>query len=140
MAAWLQGKQGNKFLEFIHHFSPLLICWHIWKARNGMKYDRETVKGVQLCHCIFVDLLELFRVQFPECRVSSLSWIQFYLEISTWNTAVSHMLVKWIRPSHRGLKLNTNGCSKGNPRMSGGGGCFGRRVVGWSWRFRVILV
>ncbi|XP_027077018.2 uncharacterized protein [Coffea arabica] len=115
MAAWWQGKQGNKFLEFIHQVTPLLICWHIWKARNGMKYDIKMIEGVQLCYCIFIDLLELFRVQFPECRVLSISWIQFYLEISSWNTAVSHMLVKWVRPSHEGLKLNMDGCSKGNP-------------------------
>nr|XP_027082134.1 uncharacterized protein LOC113704429 [Coffea arabica] len=86
MAAWWQGKRGNKFLKFIHLVTPLLICWHIWKARNGMKYDGQKIEGVRICH------------------------------------ARSYMLVSWVRPSHGGLKLNTDGCSKGNPGESGGGG------------------
>ena len=31
------------------------------------------------------------------------------------------MLIKWIQPPHNVLKLNTDGCSKGNPGISGGG-------------------
>nr|XP_027067665.1 uncharacterized protein LOC113693307 [Coffea arabica] len=141
IAAWWQGKRGNKFLEFIHHVTPLLICWHIWKVRNGMKYDGKKIEGVQLCHGVVVDLLELFRVQFPECRVSSLSWVEFYLEVSNWNAARSYMLVKWVRPSHGGLKLNTDGCSKGNSGESGGGGVLreasGRLVLAFSCNFGI---
>ncbi|XP_071906092.1 uncharacterized protein [Coffea arabica] len=141
MAAWWQGRHRNKFLMFVHQVIPLLICWHIWKARNGVKYEGKTVGGLQVCRYIFSDLLEMFRVQFLECRVSTLSWLHFYLEISSWNRAVSHMLVKWVRPSHGALKLNTDGCSKGNPGVSGGGGVLreasGRLVMAFSCNFGI---
>ena len=51
------------------------------------------------------------------------------------------MLVKWVRPSHRGLKLNTGGCSKGNLGESGGGGVLreasGRLVLAFSCNFGI---
>ena len=138
MAAWWEGWQRNKLLWFVHQVVPLMICWHLWKARNGMKYEGKRIVGAQVCQLIFSEMLQLFRIQFPDCRVPSWSWIQFHLAISTWKPAVSHRLVKWVRPFHGSLKLNTDGCSKGNPGLSGGGGCCvigGRMVLAFSRSF-----
>ncbi|KAH0687338.1 hypothetical protein KY285_017897 [Solanum tuberosum] len=35
---------------------------------------------------------------------------------------ISHVLVLWLRPKLDLYKLNTDGCSKGNPGLSAGGG------------------
>ncbi|XP_071940698.1 uncharacterized protein [Coffea arabica] len=47
MAAWWEGRQRNKFLRFVHQVVPLMICWHLWKARNGMKYEGKRIVGAQ---------------------------------------------------------------------------------------------
>ncbi|XP_071939025.1 uncharacterized protein [Coffea arabica] len=109
MAARWEGRQRNKLLRFVHQVVPLMIYWHLWKARNGMKYEGKRIVGAQ-----------------------------FHLAISTWKPAVSHRLVKWVRSFHGSLKLNTDGCSKGNPGLSGGGRVLrdgGRMVLAFSCSF-----
>ena len=67
------------------------------------------------------------------------SLVHFYAEISGWAPRVSHMLVRWSRPSGDLLKLNTDGCSKENPSTSGGGGILrdggGRLLLAFSCHF-----
>ena len=29
LAAWWYRKKGNRYLAFVHHILPLLICWHL---------------------------------------------------------------------------------------------------------------
>ena len=75
-----------------------------------------------ICNSIFVNLLDVFRLHFPKRIFSSASWLHFYLEISSWSTPITYTLVRWVRPPHDVLKLNTDGYSKGNPGVSGEGG------------------
>lgn len=37
------------------------------------------------------------------------------------NPALKMVPVKWLKPLNRTLKLNTDGCSNGNPGLAGGG-------------------
>ena len=46
----------------------------------------------------------------------------FYIEIFGWSPRVTYKLVRWFQPSYDDNKLNTDGCSKGNFGVSGGGG------------------
>lgn len=43
--------------------------------------------------------------------------------------------VKWLKPLDGYLKLNTNGCSKGNPGLAGGGGVLRDRKGDMSMTF-----
>nr|XP_027121228.1 uncharacterized protein LOC113738192 [Coffea arabica] len=112
-----------------HVFGAGVMAQYVWRffgapvgARNEMKYEGKRFVGAQVCRLIFSEMIQWFRIQFPDCQVPSWSWDQFYLAISTWKTVFSHRLVRWVRPVHGSLKLNTDGCSKGNPGLSGGGG------------------
>lgn len=50
------------------------------------------------------------------------SWSAFYSYVAGWRPLYSHILVRWEFPALGKLKLNTDGCSLGNPGISGGGG------------------
>ncbi|XP_071905976.1 uncharacterized protein [Coffea arabica] len=139
MAAWWYGKRGNRYLEFVHHVLPLLICWHLWKGRNARKYDGTHIQEDRLCRLVFTDLLELFAFFFPSCRVFPVTWRHFYTKISGWAPRSSFKPVRWVRPLPGGFKLNTDGCSKGNPGISGSGGILrdggGRFCLAFSCHF-----
>ncbi|XP_027150296.1 uncharacterized protein LOC113750530 [Coffea eugenioides] len=122
MASWWYGKRGNRQLAFVHHILPLLICWHLWKFRNRMRYDGVRLGFARLCYLVLSDLLELFGLFLRQRRSFPADWVHFYAEISGWVPRVSYTLVRWSRPSGDALKLNTNGCTKGNPSVSGAGG------------------
>ncbi|XP_027086698.2 oxoglutarate-dependent flavonoid 7-O-demethylase 1-like [Coffea arabica] len=47
LAAWWEGRHQNKLLKFVHQVVPLLICWHLWKACNGVKYESKRIVGAQ---------------------------------------------------------------------------------------------
>nr|XP_027102884.1 uncharacterized protein LOC113724156 [Coffea arabica] len=122
MAAWWYGRRGNRQLEFVHQILPLLICWQLWKCRNSMRYDGACIGWTRVCNLVLSDLLELFGLFLPYRRPFPSDWVRFYAEISGWAPRISYTLVRWSRPSAGALKLNTDGCSKGNPGASGGGG------------------
>ena len=46
----------------------------------------------------------------------------FYSNIYGWRPRYYHSLVRWALPTRGAFKLNTDGCSFGNPDISGGGG------------------
>nr|XP_027102332.1 uncharacterized protein LOC113723448 [Coffea arabica] len=123
MAAWWYGKRGNRYPEFVHHVLSLQICWHLWKGRNARKYDGTHIQEDRLCRLVFTDLLELFALFFPSCRAPRSSFKP----------------VRWVRPLPGDFKLNTDGCSKGNPGISGSGGILrdggGRFCLAFSCHF-----
>ncbi|WMV33566.1 hypothetical protein MTR67_026951 [Solanum verrucosum] len=50
-----------------------------------------------------------------------MDWEQFYNIVEMARDKISHVLVLWLRPKLDFYKLNTDGCSKGNPGLSAGG-------------------
>ena len=48
--------------------------------------------------------------------------MQFYSSLSSLNRIASFKIVRWCRPPLGVFKLNTDGCSRGNPGRAGGGG------------------
>ncbi|XP_060195288.1 uncharacterized protein LOC132624540 [Lycium barbarum] len=51
-----------------------------------------------------------------------ISWMQFIKIIEQAKTCIKSFPVKWSFPADGCVKLNTDGCSKGNPGNNGGGG------------------
>ena len=65
---------------------------------------------------------DLFSLQFPGYPFVSSAWMEFYSSLSYIHKKVSFMIVRWCRPLLGVFKLNTDGCSRGNPGRAGGGG------------------
>ncbi|KAH0724103.1 hypothetical protein KY290_023795 [Solanum tuberosum] len=50
------------------------------------------------------------------------NWKELCIKIERVNPVLNIKFIKWREPLDNYLKLNTDGCSKGNPGEAGGGG------------------
>ncbi|MQL73050.1 hypothetical protein Taro_005399 [Colocasia esculenta] len=101
----------------------MLILWEIWRARCSMRFEGKRLSFHRITHNInFMISLSLdaanFRVVSPGQKLQDIYSLGFSLNIKH----VSFKLIRWIPPS-KGLVLNVDGASKGNPGTCGGGGC-----------------
>ncbi|XP_071917134.1 uncharacterized protein [Coffea arabica] len=118
---WLLATTSEEW-RFVLARLPSWICWNIWKARNKAVFEGVVPQNQELCKAIFRDIKAMFEIQFsrvvdarvfPEMcdAIAKLPSLKYGFTIVGW------------KPSATGqLTLNTDGCSKGNPGMSGGGG------------------
>ncbi|XP_018633360.1 uncharacterized protein [Nicotiana tomentosiformis] len=100
---------------------PLLINWHIWKARCRKKYDQERFYIPKVAHYIFHDTTIIIHKQFRQIDVAS-NWKKCLSICETAKPKLNIIRATWKLPQPGMFKLNTNGCSNGNPCKSGGGG------------------
>ena len=122
MARWWFSSRTIAFLQFAHQNIPSLIGWNIWKARNRARFDDKVYSPNAICGFILDDVRHLFSLKFPGYSSTSPTWLGFYTSLASFHKPESFRLVKWLRPNPGESKLNTDGCSKGNPGRAGGGG------------------
>ncbi|MQL81184.1 hypothetical protein Taro_013643 [Colocasia esculenta] len=108
---------------FINLYSTMLILWEIWRARCSLRFEGKRLSFHRITHNInFMISLSLdaanFRVVSLGQNLQDIYSLGFSLNIKH----VSFKLIRWILPS-KGLVLNVDGASKGNPGTCGGGGC-----------------
>ncbi|MQL68626.1 hypothetical protein Taro_000903 [Colocasia esculenta] len=108
---------------FINLYSTMLILWEIWRARCSLRFEGKRLSFHRITYNInFMISLSLeaanFRVVSPGQKLQDIYSLGFSLSIKH----VSFKLIRWIPPS-KGLVLNVDGASKGNPGTCGGGGC-----------------
>lgn len=71
-------------------------------------------------------------------KFSFVSWEKFYTSMVVCPMRVSVVPVRWLAP-REGYKLNSDGCSRGNPDLGGGEGllcdCQGNVIFGYLCSF-----
>ena len=92
-----------------------------------------------ICQAVSFDIRSVMEIHF-HTRLGLLSFPQLYELSSRPSSRVSFQIVRWsARPGC--LTLNTDGCSKGNPGCSGGGGILrdasGRPILAFSAFFGI---
>ncbi|XP_027174512.1 uncharacterized protein LOC113774142 [Coffea eugenioides] len=120
MAWWMSSSRSEKG-RFLFFVLPSLICWHIWKARNKAYYEGVQMRLGRICHDILIDMKGVVEVQFNQ-RLGVQTFLQLYEGTAHPPPCYSVQLVGWRVTEEGTLTLNTDGCSKGNPGVSGGGG------------------
>ncbi|KAM3342700.1 hypothetical protein P3S68_027666 [Capsicum galapagoense] len=63
----------------------------------------------------------IIRLQFPDLQLPT-SWHEMYTTVEQLNPVIHYQAIFWHQPNHWWVKLNVDGCSKGNPGPTGGGG------------------
>nr|XP_027082456.1 uncharacterized protein LOC113704781 [Coffea arabica] len=107
--------------RFVFDIVPVFICWNIWKARCRAVFERARVRVKELCEAVFQDVKLAFEVQFSlAVHVSDFSL--FYERVAQSTVRYEFRVVRWRAGGQADMVLNTDGCSKGNPGASGGGG------------------
>lgn len=54
----------NKFSSFLIHITPVVICWHLWKARNDWFFARQSQSWEVITWDIFSDIRLVFDQKF----------------------------------------------------------------------------
>ncbi|XP_027169553.1 uncharacterized protein LOC113769290 [Coffea eugenioides] len=138
---WWLRKGHNVYLRFVYHTLPMLVCWELWKARNRGLFDGRKVGWTEVADQVFQQLCDLLHCNFPEIACSFVSWDVLHSSLVALKRRVSILPITWSAP-RAGYKLNSDGCAKGNPRVSGGGGVVrdgeGRFIIGYSCFFGLL--
>ena len=109
-------------MESLHTVLPSIICWNIWLVRNLAHFEGCSLRRQTVCDRILADIVGLVSGRVVGEPAGFVSWHAFYSSFYGWRPRYSYRVVCWGSPSQGICKLNTDGCSLGNPRPSGGGG------------------
>ncbi|OWM78320.1 hypothetical protein CDL15_Pgr001041 [Punica granatum] len=95
-------------------------CWMLWGWRNKELFEADFMRPSNMAAPV---------LQFSSTSRQAISSANKFAKSSReWRW------ISWNKPLHEWLKLNTDGASKGNPRLAGAGGvlrdCNGRWVDG----------
>lgn len=120
MKWWLRAT-GNLYLAFLFRLVPSMICWQVWQCRNMALFEGKVLPVHIVQQRVLCDIVEVFAVKFPEVQFDMRSWDNVLSTVRSWCRPATIRLVKWCCPIQH-FKLNTDGCSLGNPGNSGGGG------------------
>lgn len=112
-----------------HHIGFLLPCmtlWHIWKGRNSSRFDSKAFNSNAIIHLVTMDLrLSSFAFGFNSAQVRSMSnFCHATCLCILPPKARIPRVVAWHKPPNGVIKLNVDGCFKGNSGMSAAGGIF----------------
>ncbi|XP_071901116.1 uncharacterized protein [Coffea arabica] len=135
MVMWWLSSQPKGQRQVVVSILPSFICWHIWKARNKAVWEGISLSSGDICHGIIQDVV--LAVSSEVNRWNLLPFFdQFFDRLSEPPMPLQCKIVRWRAAGTRIATLNTDGCSKGNPRASGGGGVLrdseGRFLIGYS--------
>lgn len=100
-ASRLRGRQ-------ILYVVPAILVWELWKMRNSKRHGKDVIYRILHQRCL-TTLKQLLKVTYPEYDRVLDCWIGCYDLLQNHRTKFSYTLVKWLEPSTRGFKCNTDG-------------------------------
>ncbi|XP_071929043.1 uncharacterized protein [Coffea arabica] len=121
IVGWWLSSYDSEIQRFIGHILPSIVCWQIWKARNKAMFEDVQMRPLAICRAIFSEIQTMVGIHFKQVfRVQSFHHLYDWSYSS--HIEVTYKLVRWEAKESDRFILNTDGCSKGNPGVSGGGG------------------
>ncbi|KAH0645546.1 hypothetical protein KY284_033430 [Solanum tuberosum] len=118
---WWMTKTNNKIQETMHQCLPTILCWEIWKSRCNARFEGIKASTYRIIERVTWLMTLILNKQFP-CLNFAGNWKELCIKIERVNLVLNIKFIKWREPPDNYLKLNTDGCSKGNPGEAGGGG------------------
>ncbi|XP_027156179.1 uncharacterized protein LOC113756908 [Coffea eugenioides] len=135
MVMWWLSSQSKGQRRVVVSILPSFICWHIWKARNKAVREGVSLSSGDICHGIIQDVVLAVSSEVNRWNLC-LPFDQFFDRLSTPPVPLQCRIVRWQAAGTGIATLNTDGWSKGNPGVSGGGGVLrdseGRFLIGYS--------
>lgn len=121
--AWWARVPRNSVHRAVLQLVPSLVLWNIWLWRNQAKYEGTRCSRNKLCADIVRQLHSILSAQFPRLSFP-LDWTEIWDSVLLHRKKFSACFVKWVLPPWPFIKLNTDGCAKGQASLAAGGGIF----------------
>ncbi|XP_060171020.1 uncharacterized protein LOC132602004 [Lycium barbarum] len=118
---WWLTKPKNKLHELLLQCTPILICWEIWKTRCAFRYENIPISYNRIINQVTWLAYLIINSQIPSLNLKPI-WLELWDQVETIKQAIDIKVVRWAKPNHLTMKLNTDGCCKGNPGEAAGGG------------------
>ena len=116
----LHWRRNARSSNHIQSLLPCFIFWHIWKAQNAYRFNDLTlnVNAVvfRILHDIYMSGLAFGYKSYQLKRDQNVDFMNSLHDIPKKSRPIQ--IGCWTRPMEGCLKLNMDGCSKGNPRLS----------------------
>ncbi|KAG5606154.1 hypothetical protein H5410_027646 [Solanum commersonii] len=118
---WWSAKYNNEAQKLLLQATPIFICWNLWKNHCASKYGGKSSNVSRVKYAIYKDNYKLMNTISPQIKWPSIWKELFQLgEHCIHDTKV--ILIKWIKPPDRWVKINTDGSALSNPSRIGVGG------------------
>ncbi|XP_060170595.1 uncharacterized protein LOC132601532 [Lycium barbarum] len=109
--------QGPTKLKAVMQAAPAFICWQLWKRRNTIMHGGK-INKLKVIHGINYNLQQLVKTLYPWLRQVPDEWPKLVKYLEDYRPRIAYKMVQWQFPDAGWFKCNTDGASRGNPRLS----------------------
>nr|XP_016509964.1 PREDICTED: uncharacterized protein LOC107827363 [Nicotiana tabacum] len=117
---WCSAKPKNSLHQELLRITPVIICWEVWKARCASRYGSQRVSAIRVKHQIIYHLRWAIS-KYHRDKDWSWNWFEICEQAIALVPRIDCVIVRWERPPHQYVKINTDG-SRNEEGMIGAGG------------------
>ena len=120
---WWLASGASPCHKILLSLIPTCVCWELWVNRNKARFENKKQTAALMIANITVAIQGIMNQKslVVKRRVADDAFLRFFSDCVAAPRSTEFIISKWIcLPSGR-LKLNSDGCSRGNPGESGGG-------------------
>ncbi|XP_071939020.1 uncharacterized protein [Coffea arabica] len=121
IVGWWLHSYDSEIQRFIGRILSNIVCWQIWKARNKALFEDVHMRSRAICLAITLEIHIIVEIYFKQVFKAH-SFYHLYDWPYSSHIYLTYKLVYWEPKETGRFTLNTDGCSKGNPGLGGGGG------------------
>ncbi|XP_015160977.1 uncharacterized protein [Solanum tuberosum] len=118
---WWSAKYNKEAHKLLLQVTPIFICWNLWKNHCASKYGGKSSNISRIKYAIYKDNYKLMCTLFPQIKWPS-NWKELFLLGENYLHDTKVVLIKWIKPPARWVKINTDGIALSNKGRIGAGG------------------
>lgn len=118
---WWIAKANNEVHSTLLQCLPSVVCWDIWKSRCAAMFENKKMSAWHIIQQVSNLMTLIINYQFPTLQLPQL-WIDKCKVIENLKHCIQFQAVIWRKPEMGWVKFNVDGCCKGNPGTTGGGG------------------